>query len=360
MPIFNMVGGGGGSSVLTGDAAVGEVLASKTFYSNDPASKLTGTMVNRGEVDTDITAVAQSVTIAQGYHNGSGTVQIGATDQSKLIAGNIKSGVTVLGVAGDSNVVDTSSGDAAVTDIATGKKAWVDGVERTGTMVDYTADYISMMDGAGDITALPSSLATLLAYGFYGRTNLKITAFPSGLASITTIPTYCFSGCSGLALTSIPSTVQTIEISAFSGCTNLALASLGTGITSIGADAFYGCANITLADGYVLSGITGQTKLRDSCFEGCSSIENISLPNYAGGMGYSQVFKDCTSLVTVQVGGIGKAVTSGVANIFQGCTQAGLTITLYVVPGTEPLTNSPWGATNATIVYCSSVDGSVL
>ena len=36
----------------------------------------------------------------QGYHDGSGKVSIDSTEQAKLIAGNIKAGVEVLGVTG--------------------------------------------------------------------------------------------------------------------------------------------------------------------------------------------------------------------------------------------------------------------
>ena len=35
-----------------------------------------------------------------GYHDGSGKVQISTTEQAKIIAGNIKSGITLLGVVG--------------------------------------------------------------------------------------------------------------------------------------------------------------------------------------------------------------------------------------------------------------------
>jgi hypothetical protein len=39
-------------------------------------------------------------TVPQGYHDGSGTVTIDATEQEKLIPANIREGVTVLGVEG--------------------------------------------------------------------------------------------------------------------------------------------------------------------------------------------------------------------------------------------------------------------
>lgn len=81
------------------DAAVGDVVASKTFYATSGGKK-TGTMTDRGTVNTDIATKAQEVTIAAGKHSGSGVVKISATEQAKIIAGNIKSGVTLLGQAG--------------------------------------------------------------------------------------------------------------------------------------------------------------------------------------------------------------------------------------------------------------------
>jgi len=51
---------------------------------------------------------------------------------TNLASGNIRSTVSIYGVNGNPNVVNTSSGDAAASDILSGKKAWVDGSEVTG------------------------------------------------------------------------------------------------------------------------------------------------------------------------------------------------------------------------------------
>lgn len=87
-------------------AVAAEILASKTAYKN--GSKLTGTMPNRGAQTSTISTVAGSVTIQQGYHDGSGSVTLDPTEQAKLIASNIREGITVLGVTG------TMSGSEAV------------------------------------------------------------------------------------------------------------------------------------------------------------------------------------------------------------------------------------------------------
>lgn len=77
---------------------VAEMLTGKTAYAR--GSKLTGTMVNNGAVSLTIDTASGSVTIPQGYHDGSGKVSILSTEVAKIIAGNIKKGITILGVTG--------------------------------------------------------------------------------------------------------------------------------------------------------------------------------------------------------------------------------------------------------------------
>lgn len=79
-------------------AAVAEVLTGKTFYAR--GSKLTGTMPNIGKQTGSISTKAGTVSISQGYHDGSGSIGIAAAEQTKIIAANIKQGVTILGVEG--------------------------------------------------------------------------------------------------------------------------------------------------------------------------------------------------------------------------------------------------------------------
>ena len=77
--------------------AVAEILEGKTAYAR--GAKLTGTMPNKGAVSGTI-ATKEAYTIPMGFHDGSGTVSLDATESAKLIGGNIKSGVTILGVEG--------------------------------------------------------------------------------------------------------------------------------------------------------------------------------------------------------------------------------------------------------------------
>lgn len=79
-------------------ATAAEILSTKTAYVN--GNKVTGSMPNRGAVTGTITTKTQQYTIAQGYHDGSGKVSISSTEQAKIIATNIRQGVTILGVEG--------------------------------------------------------------------------------------------------------------------------------------------------------------------------------------------------------------------------------------------------------------------
>lgn len=79
------------------DAAAGNVLTGKVFIG--PNGQDTGSMANNGSTSGTISTKAGTVSIPAGYTSG-GTVSISSTEQAKVIAGNIKSGVTLLGVSG--------------------------------------------------------------------------------------------------------------------------------------------------------------------------------------------------------------------------------------------------------------------
>lgn len=80
------------------NAKTSEILSGKTAYVN--GEKITGTMKNNGAVTGTIARKEQEYTIPIGYHDGSGKVSIDSTEQAKIIAANIKQGVTILGVEG--------------------------------------------------------------------------------------------------------------------------------------------------------------------------------------------------------------------------------------------------------------------
>jgi hypothetical protein len=71
-----------------------------------------------------------SLTVAEGYYAAT-TLD---TVDADLAAGNIKAGVTIFGIAGKAEVVDTTevANPAGAADIASGKVAFVNGLKVTG------------------------------------------------------------------------------------------------------------------------------------------------------------------------------------------------------------------------------------
>lgn len=114
-------------------AAVAEILYGKTAHAR--GTKLTGTMPNNGAVTGTISTKAGQYTIPQGYHDGSGKVSIASTEQAKVVAGNIKSGVSILGVTG------TYTGEAVT---AQSKTATPSTSEQT-ILPDDGYDYLSQV-----------------------------------------------------------------------------------------------------------------------------------------------------------------------------------------------------------------------
>lgn len=101
VPEVDIPKSGGGTAKFydtTGsDGAAGDVLSGKKVFGAQ--GEVTGSMPDNGSTSGTISTKAGTVTIPAGYTSG-GTVQISSTEQSKIVASNIKSGVTLLGVAG--------------------------------------------------------------------------------------------------------------------------------------------------------------------------------------------------------------------------------------------------------------------
>lgn len=79
------------------DISPSDVLTGKTGYGS--AGAVSGSMANNGSTSGTISTKAGTVNIPAGYTSG-GTVGISSTEQAKIIASNIKAGVTILGQAG--------------------------------------------------------------------------------------------------------------------------------------------------------------------------------------------------------------------------------------------------------------------
>ena len=122
--------------------AVAEILDGKTAYAR--GAKLVGTMPNKGAVNGTITTKEGQFTIPTGFHDGSGKVGIDTTEKSKIIAANIKEGVTILGVTG---TLAPASGVKAQS------KTITPGIDEISVLPDEGYDYLSTVT----VSAIPTS-----------------------------------------------------------------------------------------------------------------------------------------------------------------------------------------------------------
>lgn len=137
----------------------------------------------------------------------------------------------------------------------------------------------------------------------------------------------------------LPGDLTTIGYSAFSGCPNLALTSLPSGMTNIGSYAFQSCPKLALTS--LPSGIT---RIGYYAFNGCRNLAITRLPPGITNIGFG-VFANCTGLTSITFEGNPKTIHS---SAFNGCSNL---TTIYVPWSQGQVSNAPWGASNATIIY---------
>lgn len=181
----------------SGDAIAGEILSGKIAWVDGLA--ITGTLPTQ-------TLSAISETLSAGYY---AETTLSAVD-ADLTTNNIKSGITIFGVVGNSNVVDTTSGDAVAGNLLSGKIAWVDGAEVTGTMSTQTLSALSETLSAGyyagtTLSAVDADLATgniksgITIFGVAGNSNVVDTT--SGDATAAQMKTGVISWVDGAEVT---------------------------------------------------------------------------------------------------------------------------------------------------------------
>jgi hypothetical protein len=182
------------ADVTDDTAKASELLYGKTAHTwmtdtfgNSYAAKITGTMPNRGAASKilDATTDNQSYTVQNGYHNGSGKVQIiletktaTPTTSSQNItptSGKVLSKVTVNAIP--SKYKDTTNADAVAADVLSGK-VFVNGTgEVTGTMANNGAI-------AGSIDGLTTTSYTVPAGYTSGGTVSLTNDIETALAAI--------------------------------------------------------------------------------------------------------------------------------------------------------------------------------
>lgn len=200
---------------------------------------------------------------------------------------NIKSGITILGVEGGYEGIDTSDATALSEDILQNKTAYVNNEKITGTMQEYDGSYTgngetgneweailaSSIDNSlgANITKLPESLTSIRIYAFYGKSNLALTELPK---NITSIGSYAFQDCKNLLLNKLPDGVTSIGNSSFRNCNAITSLEIPRGLTSIPTYAFYNCNLMT-----VFRALGDISIINNYAFSGATVLERFELPN---------------------------------------------------------------------------------
>ena len=110
-------------------AAAGDVLSGKYFYTSG-GTKTQGSIASKSS--SDLTASTLTVTAPAGYYASAASKTL---SDASLVSSNIKSGATIFGVSGATNVIDTTlnSGAAGAASIISGYSAYVNGAKVDGS-----------------------------------------------------------------------------------------------------------------------------------------------------------------------------------------------------------------------------------
>ena len=194
---------------------------------------------------------ASQIAVSSGYYTGGNVMVAG---DSNLVAGNIKSGVSIFGVNGNYE----GSGNTSIEDGLI-----------TGTLSVYSNDRVT----------------TVGSYAFYGCVKITTVSFPA----VTSIGSSAFYYCSNLTTVSFPAAIS-IGSAAFYCCSKITTVSFPA-VTNIGSSAFARCSNLTTVS------FPAATSIGSNAFARCSNLTTVSFP--AAKIINISAFASCSNLTTV-------------------------------------------------------------
>lgn len=142
------------------DKAVALGLGQAAAISNlEDAVDAVDSIVNRGAVSGSIAAKDDEYSVPAGLHDGAGKVGIASTEKDKIVPGNIKAGVTVLGVEGTYSGAGINLQTKSVTPTKAAQDVTADegydGLSKVsvGAIPDAYQDVSGVTAAAGDVLA---------------------------------------------------------------------------------------------------------------------------------------------------------------------------------------------------------------
>ncbi|MDE5790906.1 MAG: leucine-rich repeat domain-containing protein [Muribaculaceae bacterium] len=189
-------------------------------------------------------------------------------------------------------------------------------------IADYTLQNCSSLE----MLEIPESVTSIGSSAFKGCSKL-VVSLP---ASLETLGTEALAGVANETI-EIPETITALPNSLFSGNKNLKVVQVSDNVTSFGNSVFQNCAGLTMitvknqegVQTYAeeeISGISFPSKLTSIgsyCFQGCSAITSVEVPEGVTTVGQS-LFYRCANLEEVVLPNSVKTLQSG---MFQECKK---------------------------------------
>ena len=388
---FNQVSVSAVTSAIDPNIAAGNIKSGVSILG------VTGNVIEANETTLSVTPTtsAQTLTPTSPY-SGFNEVNVSAVDSSidsNIVAGNIRNGVSILGVTGNLNPVinqyktATMNGvyepDAGYTGLArvtvnVSGAALTNGcfkgyaVSAANTLVlgnrvpDTTSSSIVSLTGIIDLGT------EVLANSYTGNTNIVGTLDLSSLQKVTGYQAaiWAFGGCTGITSVNM-SNVKTITgVTAcaymFSGCTGITsfdLSSLEDVSDNYSgcSGMFKGCTGITTANLSALKRVTSQGGT-SSMFEDCSNLVSVDLSSLEdltirGHLQY--MFSGCVALTSLSFPALTPSSFDGRTTIFVNMCNGIPNITLHFPASVQSIietmqgysTTAPFGALSGTVLF---------
>jgi hypothetical protein len=211
---------------LSTPASAGHILAPKEAYS-DQGDKIDGTMPNNADNDVEVTDLDGEL-IPEGYYDGTGSAVLSVAEAAKVVTGNIKSGITLLGVAGKSTVVDTADATATADKIKVGKTAYGSaGTKLTGTRYFWLEDYatqarymfVSAILPETVIISIPNCIQAQRMFQEASGVKTVVLTFSNDIASLSAM----FISCTSVETITLNFNTANVTVWDYFASTNLAL-----------------------------------------------------------------------------------------------------------------------------------------